>query len=564
MNKSAWCVMLGALLTLWACEPAPPPEAPTQEPSQGEAADKAAPPTEQGWSYLQRAPQEATPGTLSQAEQARVKELLQGQATYETVQLLTAHGTGIKPFVADMLEHEDALWRSAGVQLVNYLNLSDLHGKLEQTLQDKDARVRRASVEAIARRGGPAQARWLEARLTDPEQFLRFRSLQVMAEHGDRGLVPTARAEAEVQQRVWKLRALEGLARVALPEDLPWFKAQLGAKDGSLSYNELVPLWRGAAADPEAGYKLLQARGAREEGSLVSPRRELHAALWALTPHVPTEALLQEWDASFGDKNKLRMFRLLVRAAAATPDPAVQERVDQQRDSKRYACDIIGGPLEAEQQWSQQVELLRRSLERAQPEARADLERALKLRQADLEALRPLADRAMRDFMGSLSQEGKGCRGEIRGMIPARLEALVEATKDKSPLVRGRAAQWLSREGGWEQLPALAALLRDEDASVRREARDALRILVGMDLRTQDAYLWEGWWARSFGELPQAAFPVKDAQAALASDFQEELKARPLPSPSISSSDSGDTMVLPAGPPGTAPVSRPASSPARP
>lgn len=562
-----WVLLLGCAVA--ACDEEAPsqapdaPSAPAQVNAPTAPAEPAEPvePAAPDWAYL-RVADGATPGRLTPQEEARVKEVLTGPMDLRALTLLTAHGQGIQPHVSALLKDKEAIRRAAGAYLAQYLNLTAPLGEISPLLDDSDARVRRAALSAIATRGNPTLVPTLAPRLKDPDLSIRFLTLRTMADFQDRALLESAREEARIQRQVWRLRALQALADVALPEDFAWFKDELGDTKKPANFNELEALWRGAAADPEAALALLKKRGTRVEGTLVLPHRELHAAFLALAPAVPPADLLAELDRLQAEQGKIRLYRDLARALAITPAPEVQERLKTL--NPYYACDLIGARLEAEVDWSNQIQRLEAALQAA-PEgpARDRLQQTLDRRRADLLALQPLAQQAASDFATRLQGKEKPCRGEVLRIKPERLEPLVALTRDPSEEARAQAAAWLGREGTWDHLHALAPLLRDQSPLVRQAARDAMRLLVGIDLRLQDGFFWEGWFARSLGPIPAPAFPAPDMGPLRDEDLAAEIKTRPLPVPSITSNDPADAPVLGPVPDGAKePLRPPASLPA--
>ena len=69
--------------------------------------------------------------------------------------------------------------------------------------------------------------------------------------------------------------------------------------------------------------------------------------------------------------------------------------------------------------------------------------------------------------------------GEIGAESPIVVQALIGALEDFDDDVRGYAARALGKIGYQEALPALEALLQDENESVRREAESAIEAIRG-------------------------------------------------------------------------------------
>ncbi len=496
-----------------------PEAAPAPTPEEVEAAR---------WRHLTEPETPPLKGELSEAERAQVEALiaaLPGERGQELTAIM-AYGPGIEPQVMALLDDPDPLRRAQAVVMVHRLRLVGATKKVVGMAQDKDARVKRAVMDVIADHGDPAMIRSLEGLVDSDDPTERMRASRLMGEHGVRSSVPALRKRAEVERRVWRLRTLEALVEMAQPQDYAWFEKQ--SKDATLgrSYNEDVTIWRGmAASDPVKAYKALKAERALQ-GDKLSDRIET-TAMMEIAPHVPAEEVLERVRASVEPRYRPRL-RNLVRALALTPGDEAASEVALLVARDQYTCDVIGARLEREAQLERRIAQLK--VAAADPEEGADpalLKARLEQLEADLAWLRPLADNAASKLASRMTSKAP-CRGELGALTRARLEGAIRpllASPEAS--ARKGAAALVSRHGGWVDAPSIMAVMWDSDEEVRDKAREAMRHILGHDLRLPGGYAWDSWYARTFGPVPAAHFPVKDRAAAAREDYARSLVARP-------------------------------------
>ena len=527
---------LALLALLTGCpDPAPPGGVPPASDASVSAADASAEdsaaaldPEAARWRKFTHPEGGARPGPLSEADQTEIKALIEalpGDLGHE-VTALVAYGPGIEPHVAPLLDDAAPQRRVQGVQLVAKLRIKDLYKKVASMVDDKDERVRRAVIDMIGAQGDIVMVRRLSRFIEDSGPSSRMRATRTMSEHGERQIVAALRKRAEVETRVWRLRTLEALIDLSHPEDFKWYQAEHKAKDGKQSYNESVGLWRGmAASDPVKTWSFLKAERKRK-GERFS-ERVYFTTLMHLAPHVPEADLVALATEKIEGRYRPRM-RHLIRALALTPGDAAAAEVTKLLARDLYACDILGARLEREAELTRRIKRLEAAVA-SPPEgaSKGDLEARLLQSREELAWLGPQAENALSKLKVRLASQ-TACRGELGSILPQRLTALLPALKEPTPKSRSGAALLLARHGQWSHIPELMTVLWDEDAKVRSTARDALRKIVGHDLRMPGGYAWDTFYVRSFGaELPAASFPAADKAKTHDEDYQRSLTRRP-------------------------------------
>ena len=140
-------------------------------------------------------------------------------------------------------------------------------------------------------------------------------------------------------------------------------------------------------------------------------------------------------------------------------------------------------------------------------EARSALEASSKRVEAELARLGPLAKNAALKMKTRLETK-PACRAELGGIRAERLQSILVAIESSAASARNGVVQLLSRHGDWSHVPLLMTVLWDEDVKVRASTRAALRKIVGHDMRLPGGFVWDFFYARSFGKLPQSRYPV--------------------------------------------------------
>jgi hypothetical protein len=370
----------------------------------------------------------------------------------------------------------------------------------------------------------------------EDDQSVQILAIYALSRRGERGLVEPLRLATKDTKNVWRLRSLEGLARIALPQDAPWFEEQLSGDLSGHSAAARAALWRGLAADPGRAVVFWKKRPPkRDEGSL-RPEQERHAALRALAPYVPEDAVVAEFKASEQQAKGAERDKDLVRALAVTPGARAEGEVQGLFTSGRYVCDLVGARLELEASLEARIRRYEALLGAPPPGTDTQaLARALEGDKLQLARIEPLAKDAGERLAAWVKGGKRPCRAEVDEARLERLEGVVGLLKEAAPDARLAAVRFLGRDPRWEHAPALAASLRDADAEVRRGARDGLTRLAGLDMRSREGYLWESWYTRRFGALPAPAVGVAEPDLARLSDFEADRKVRPLPSEPINS-----------------------------
>ena len=512
-----------------AGDPTPAPEVKAETPAP-------AVPTrdERRLTALANPPADVRPGELTADEAGHVVDLIASLPDDLAFARLHAYGPGIGSAVAGLLASEKPLDRVAGVKLAHGLRLAQHYDLLAELRADKDARVRRSLTLALTEIGTDEHVHAMIPLMDDPEFFIRLASQRALADRGDRGLMEYARKVVEVEKRVARLRAFQALADVAVPSDAAWFKQQLG-RDLDVS-TEREEVWRGLAlADPQWTLGELKKRRASKKDPM--GWHEYHTALRALSPNAPEEVVLAELNALLPGAGK-RVYADLAHAVSRTPGEAAEAKALELLTQDRWGCEIIKGRLGAEKEWTAAEARFDRELAREDSPAKPQLQERLAALRANLVWLKPLADSAMDAQLARVGKEGL-CNNLGRELGSARLDQLAGQLGHPEPRVRGELASLLGRYGQWSHAQRIAALYHDVDPGVRRKARLALRLQVGIDLRAPEGFLWHAWYVHTFGPLPAQHHPAPDPSAALAEDLAQSMKARPLNSKPKTTQDKG-------------------------
>lgn len=487
-------------------------------------------PEQARWATLTKPPAPSVkPGALGEDEQAAVKALLVEvpDKLGHALTALHAYGPGIEPEVLKLLDDPDGGRRALGVKLVGNLRLKGAMGKVAQMLADPDARVRRMALQTVGKHGEPDHKARLDKVTASPEVASWMRASRYAARAGSRNIVSTLRQRAQNENRVYRLRALEGLAEVALPQDVGWYQKVL-EEDAPTSYNEALAVWRGLTqADPEVAWRSFDQRRRAKDARMEA--RVYDAVLAIVAPHVPAEVVIKEAQERLSARYEPRL-GTLASALALTPGPEVDAEITKLLTRKLYTCEVVGAWLEREARLTRQAALFERVA--ADPaavgeDAKAIAERLEQVRKS-LDVLRPRIELGALKLTERLKRGGDACTGNITELTEARGESLLKPLLGaEEPSARQGALTLLARHGQWAHVPEIMKLYFDVNEQVRGESRAALRAILGHAMRLPGGFIWETWYAHTFGPVPPATFPAQDIDATRAADYERSLLKRP-------------------------------------